>query len=71
MILCVQTAMKNAKFGTDDLSPCNIFLVNEAEAQAMTALTDKVKELKVFHCRSYACSTLAELHTGWRSVCPC
>ncbi|XPS92354.1 hypothetical protein M3J09_001751 [Ascochyta lentis] len=43
---CVQKAMQKAKFGTDGTSPCHMFIVNEAEAQAMTALMDKLLGLK-------------------------
>lgn len=43
----VERAMKNVKFGTDGKSPCNIFVVHEAEAQAMQALTESLNELEV------------------------
>lgn len=53
---CVQTAMQEVKLGTDGTSPCKVFVVNEAEAQAMTALTDKLCGLKV--CKSVVLASL-------------
>jgi hypothetical protein len=43
----IEGAMKEVKFGTDGESPCNIFIVHEAEAQAMHALTQSLNELEV------------------------
>lgn len=39
--------MKEVQFGTDGNRPCNIFIVHEAEAQAMKALGDVSHELRV------------------------
>ncbi|KAF3037823.1 hypothetical protein E8E12_007276 [Didymella heteroderae] len=41
----VERAMHDVQFGTDGQSPCNIFVVHEAEAQAMRALTESLNEL--------------------------
>ncbi|KAJ8115705.1 hypothetical protein OPT61_g2702 [Boeremia exigua] len=38
----VERAMKEMRFGTDGESPCNIFVVHEAEAQAMQALKESL-----------------------------
>ena len=45
----VERAMKEVKFGTDGESPCNLFVVHEAEAQAMQALAESTNELEVIH----------------------
>ncbi|XPS69479.1 hypothetical protein M3J09_001749 [Ascochyta lentis] len=42
----VERSMKDARFGTDGESPCNIFVVHEAEAQGMQALTESMNELQ-------------------------
>ncbi|KZM26023.1 hypothetical protein ST47_g2822 [Ascochyta rabiei] len=44
----VERAMRDVRFGTDGKSPCNIFVVHEAEAQAMHALTNAMYELESF-----------------------
>lgn len=41
--------MREVRFGTDGDSPCNIFVVHEAEAQAMHALTESLNQLEVSH----------------------
>lgn len=46
----VELAMKEVQFGTNGESPCNIFIVHEAEAQAMQALTESLNELEVTYC---------------------
>lgn len=43
----IERAMKQVRFGTDGQSPCNLFIVHEAEAQAMQALTEHLNELEV------------------------
>lgn len=43
----VERTMQEVKFGTDGQSPCNIFVVHEAETQAMQALTETLNELEV------------------------
>lgn len=43
----VELAMKQVRFGTDGETPCNIFVVHEAEAQSMHALTQTLNELEV------------------------
>jgi hypothetical protein len=47
--------MQEVKFGTNGESPCNIFVVHEAEAQAMQALTETLNELEV------SCSYLSSI----------
>lgn len=41
----LEHAMKEVQFGTDGNRPCNIFIVHEAEAQAMKVLGDISNEL--------------------------
>ena len=48
--------MKDVQFGTDGDRPCNMFIVHEAEAQAMKALEDISNELEV----SFESSLLTE-----------
>lgn len=48
--------MRDVQFGTDGDRPCNIFIVHEAEAQAIKALGDLTNELTV----SYEFSLLTE-----------
>jgi hypothetical protein len=47
MSKCFETAMIAAQFGTDGTSPCNLFMVNEAEAAAATALYARIYDLIV------------------------
>jgi len=47
MSACLQSAMRRAKFGTDGISLPLIFMVNEAEAAAMYALTSENVVLNV------------------------
>ena len=47
MSACVQEAMKKVKIGVDESGFCNLFMVNEAEAAAMYALTSDVLGLEV------------------------
>jgi hypothetical protein len=47
MSKCFETAMIAAQFGTDGTSPCNLFMVNEAEAAAATALYARIYDLVV------------------------
>ncbi|KAJ4342040.1 hypothetical protein N0V87_001366 [Didymella glomerata] len=42
----VTFCVPEVKFGTNGESPCNIFVVHEAEAQAMQALTETLNELE-------------------------
>jgi hypothetical protein len=44
----IESAMKETRFGTDGESPCNLFVVHEAEAQGMHALTQSLNELEVY-----------------------
>lgn len=48
--------MKEVQFGTDGDRPCNMFIVHEAEAQAMKALEGIYNELEV----SFESSLLTE-----------
>lgn len=50
MCAAVEYAMKDSRLGTDGKSPCNIFVVHEAEAQAMHTLTQMSQLTVNFHC---------------------
>lgn len=43
----LERAMKEVRFGTNGDSPCNIFIVHEAEAHATQALVESLNELEV------------------------
>ncbi|KAF1363129.1 hypothetical protein EJ07DRAFT_163038 [Lizonia empirigonia] len=46
----IERAMKQERFGTDGQSPCNLFVVHEAEAQAMQALRENLNKLERGEC---------------------
>jgi hypothetical protein len=52
MSSCIEAAMKYVRFGTDGLSMCNLFMVNEAEASAVYAMHSELFSLKVDFCHS-------------------
>ena len=47
MSACLQEAMKTVDLGVNGSGICNLFMVNEAEAAAMYALTSKTHQLTV------------------------
>jgi hypothetical protein len=59
MSSCLETAMKNTKFGTDGTTPPLLFMVNEAEAAALNALHSEQAKLAV--------SPTSMLYATWRS----
>jgi hypothetical protein len=44
---CIQQAMRRTRFGVDEQSICNIFMVNEAEAAATYAISEMEDRLRV------------------------
>lgn len=65
----VERAMQDVQFGTDGQSPCNIFVVHEAEAQAMQALRESLNELEVSNS-PHDYFRHAKLHAARRDIRP-
>jgi hypothetical protein len=59
MSSCLETAMKNIKFGTGGVTPPLLFMVNEAEAAALNAQHSEQAKLAV--------SPTSMLYATWRS----